>query len=175
MDRMNKNIVFLAIALALAACSSAKEQLGLTRHMPDEFAVVKRAPLSMPPAYGLQPPRPGAPRPQEQSAADLAKQSVFGAEENTGEYSPDGGAEAALLERTGATRADPSIRYKVDRETAELSKENVPVAKKILGLGGTPEDAPASVVRAAKEAERIKKNKEQGQPVTAGDTPAIEN
>ena len=46
--------------LALSGCSDAKEQLGLTRSAPDEFAVVKRAPLAMPPDYTLRPPRPGA-------------------------------------------------------------------------------------------------------------------
>ena len=39
----------LAAALTLSACAGAKEELGLTRSAPDEFAVVKRAPLEMPP------------------------------------------------------------------------------------------------------------------------------
>src|SRR6202451_4117878 len=57
---------------------------GLTRDSPDEYTVTTRAPLSMPPDYNLRPPRPGAPRPQEQSereqaAAALVPQLAFGA------------------------------------------------------------------------------------------------
>ena len=43
--------------MALAACSSIREDLGLGRSPPDEFAVIDRPPLSMPPDFGLRPPR----------------------------------------------------------------------------------------------------------------------
>ena len=45
--------------LSLSACGGTKEKLGLTKKAPDEFAVVRRAPLSMPPDYTLRPPTPG--------------------------------------------------------------------------------------------------------------------
>src|SRR3954447_22255730 len=53
----------------LAGCGSSQlsRTFGLTRDAPDEYTVTTRAPLSMPPDYNLRPPRPGAPRPQEQS------------------------------------------------------------------------------------------------------------
>ena len=64
---MRKFPVLLMAVLALSACDSAKKQLGIERQAPDEFAVVKRAPLAMPPDYTLRPPTPGAQRPQEQT------------------------------------------------------------------------------------------------------------
>ena len=62
---MNKLVVSLLTlsALTLSACESTKEQFDFSKKAPDEFAVVKRAPLAMPPSYELTAPKPGAPRP----------------------------------------------------------------------------------------------------------------
>ncbi len=45
-----------AVIMALSACSGVKKQLGLTKQSPDEFKVVARAPLSLPPDFSLRPP-----------------------------------------------------------------------------------------------------------------------
>ena len=46
---------------ALAGCSgSVQESLGLGKRQPDEFQVVRRAPLVLPPDFNLRPPEPGA-------------------------------------------------------------------------------------------------------------------
>jgi Protein of unknown function (DUF3035) len=60
-------------AAALQGCSNLKRDIGLEPTMPDEFAVESRAPLTLPPDYSLRPPRPGAPRPQEKTAAQQAR------------------------------------------------------------------------------------------------------
>ncbi len=168
-----KAVSFLLMAiLALGACSSAKDKLGLTKQSPDEFAVVKRAPLSMPPNYSLRPPRPGAPRPQEQSPEQEARQTVFGQGEDSYEAQATGN-DAAFLNKAGAANPDPSIRTKVDSETATLAEKERPVVKRILGMD-SPAQAPTSVVNAKEEAERLKSNKEKGKPVTEGETPSVE-
>ncbi len=172
---------FLALAalsfagLSLSACSNAKDKLGLSKKPPDEFAVVKNAPLSMPPNYTLRPPAPGAPRPQEQSPQEAARQSVFGMNDpqQGDEAAPASGTDSAFLNRAGATKTDPGIRHKIDTETTIINKKEQPVVKRLLGMD-SPEQAPAEVVNAKEEAERLKKNKDQGQPVTAGKTPSLE-
>ena len=46
----------LAAVLMLTACSSAtKEKLGITKKAPDEFMVVPKAPLVLPPEYDYNP------------------------------------------------------------------------------------------------------------------------
>ena len=167
-----KLVLMLALAISVGGCSQAKKQLGLKRQVPDEFAVVKRAPLSMPPDYKLAPPQPGAPRPQEQAPYEAAKDVVFGSTQDGAVAAGEG--ENALLQRAGAAHADPGIRQKVDVETAEISKENIPVARKLFGIGGDPNTAPTQVVNAKAENERLQKNKELGKPATAGETPTVE-
>ncbi|MEZ5918850.1 MAG: DUF3035 domain-containing protein [Alphaproteobacteria bacterium] len=177
---MRKATLFclMGLPLTLAACGGGgvKEGLGLTKTTPDEFAVVKRAPLEMPPSYTLRPPQPGAPRPQEQATAQQARQTVFGpvapATEQTASESSSG--ESALLGQAGGQHADPSIRQKVDQETAELHDRNKPVVEKLLGIGGNRKETSATVVNAAEEAKRLQQNAEEGKTVIDGETPSIE-
>ena len=68
----------LALALVLSGCSGVKESLGLGKNAPDEFSVVKKAPLILPPDYKLRPPRPGAQRPTAVMPVDEARSAVFG-------------------------------------------------------------------------------------------------
>ena len=57
--------VLVVAGLMVGACGDTRKVLGYDKVTPDEFKVVSRAPLSLPPDYGLRPPQPGAPRPQE--------------------------------------------------------------------------------------------------------------
>lgn len=161
--------------LALAGCGNAKEELGLTRKPPDEFAVVKRAPLAMPPDYTLRPPQPGAPRPQEADIKEEARAVVFGASEQQEKPAPTD-AESFILQQTGGDQADPTIRQAVDKETAKMEPKKKPVAERLLGWTGYGDggEADASVVDSTAEAERLRKNVEEGKPVTEGETPTKE-
>ncbi len=173
---MNRiTLLFLsAICFTLSACGGdVQETLGLKKSAPDEFAVIKRAPLAMPPDYNLRPPRPGAPRPQEQTTSQEARQTVFGSEDRQAAPRKTDG-ESLLLEQAGGYESDPNIRTVVDSETAKLHDRNKPVAEKLLGLGGDKDEPSATVVDAEAEAERLRKNLEEGQPVTEGETPSIE-
>lgn len=161
------SILVSSVAL-LIGCDTAKEELGLNRRVPDEFQVIKRAPLSQPPNYALRPPAPGAPRPQELETAETAEQVVFG--DNAGVVVTSN-SEDLLLRQAGAGNADPNIRRVVDSETAEFVGEEKPVIDKLLDFGGS--DAPqSSVVDAPAELERLRSNVEAGRPVTDGETPS---
>ncbi len=163
--------------VSLSACDTAKEQLGLTRRTPDEFAVVKRAPLEIPPNLNtaLPPPTPGAPRPQEKTAVAQARSAVIGSDVATFSdpsveiYSSAG--EEALLSRAGP--ADPDIRNKVNAESAQVNEDNRPVAQRLLNIG--KDEQPAVIVDAPAEARRIIDNKAAGAPVTQGETPTIDD
>lgn len=172
-ENPNRILCIILAVLMLGGCSETKEKLGLTRKSPDEFSVIRRAPLAMPPDYTLSPPSPGAQRPQEQSPKDQAREIIFGRshDTNTGE-SP---AENILLRKTGSAEAGADIREIVDREISALGKTEQPVAERLLGIGGSGGKPAATIVNAEAEAERLRKNEEEGKPVTAGETPTIED
>lgn len=159
---------------AVAGCSGAKKQLGISKSKPDEFSVVKRAPLEMPPDYVLRPPRPGATRPQESEMSAEAETAVFGRGAKSNVYKPDS-AEEALLYKAGAKDTDDNIRQIVDEETAALAPDEKPVSQRIFGIMGSgDEPAPASVLDAKGEAERLRKNASEGRPLNEGETAVAE-
>ncbi len=157
----------------LPSCDRVKEEMGLNRHTPDEFMVMKRAPLEIPENMtALPPPQPGMARPQETLAVTQAKQAVMGDESVTHSLTPSD-AESSLLNKAGAGQSQADIRAVVNKEATEGSNDKRPVIKKLLDIGN---DEPiATVVDPAKEAERIQTNKKSGQPITAGETPTIQD
>ncbi|MGH7124261.1 MAG: DUF3035 domain-containing protein, partial [Stellaceae bacterium] len=94
----------------------------MEKSIPDEFAVVSRAPLAIPPDYSLRPPQPGAAPSQEVAAQDRAKEAIFRAGPQQASLPPAATqrspGEGALLEAAGAPKADPSIRQHVADDTA---------------------------------------------------------
>ncbi|MEC7944356.1 MAG: DUF3035 domain-containing protein, partial [Pseudomonadota bacterium] len=60
-----KKAAVVALTIFVGGCEGVREAAGIAKKAPDEFAIITHAPLSMPPDYGLRPPRPGAERPQE--------------------------------------------------------------------------------------------------------------
>jgi hypothetical protein len=93
----------LILALGATAGLSACAHSGV-RHSnsPDEFAVQRQAPLSVPPDFALVPPQPGAPRPAQGTAAQEALDALFGGP------APRSASETSLLQRAGAP--DEGIR-----------------------------------------------------------------
>lgn len=172
-------VTLLAVLPFLTACGGAesvRDSLGLTRESPDEFAVVRRAPLEIPPgltAASLPPPRPGAQRPQEATPSEEARAALVGGDGKifAKEASP---SEDALLQKAQATESDPSIRRTVDQETAEIKERTQPVVQKLTGLVREQENTSATVVDAKAEYERLKKNAAEGKPATEGDTPYLD-
>lgn len=165
-------------ALSMGACESTKKQFDFSKKAPDEFAVVKRAPLEMPPDYNLPAPKPGAPRPQEESAIDMARSAVLGEDAQKQIASETGVSqgEAVLLQKSGALQASPAIRAQVDEETAEMIEDETPGIDSLRKMvGQSPAEPTPELVDPVAEANRIKQNKAQGKPITTGKTPKIED
>ena len=155
-----KYILLTLLSISLCACSNPRKSLGLTNKAPDEFKVVKNAPLEMPSSYTLPPPRPGAPRPQERAVTDQVKQSLLG--QNATQSNTPTQAEALLLQQAGAANAKSDIRTVIDSEKGRVNESNQSVAKRLLGIGGESEEA--AVLNAQEEAERLKNMQTQNNP-----------
>lgn len=181
---MNKNAIPLLLACAalvgLGGCETAKSVVGMQKQAPDEFEVVTRAPLSIPPDYGLRPPAPGAERPQDVAPRDEARRILLRNSGNQVQTQADEAVrsgrfsrgEAALLARAGAVDADPSIRQKVNQESTALADESDTITQKLLFWQDPP--APGQVVNAEQESRRIREARAMGDPVNKGDVPVIE-
>jgi hypothetical protein len=118
----------LVAAVGLTACQSTRKSLGMTKVTPDEFRVVTKAPLVVPPDYALRPPAPGKPRPQELQPESAARNALLGARE--AETRTDG--EKLLVAKAGADKADPLIRYVVDDEFGDVAHKEKSFADKVM-------------------------------------------
>lgn len=160
-------------ALALSGCEGVRKSLGFGKNAPDEFQVVSRAPLSLPPDYNLRPPEPGAPRPQEGTTRDQAKTALFGTYDSGFASDMEGSpGEIALLQSAGATGIDPNIRKLVDQETNRLMAEDKKFIDSLI-FWRNP-DPYGEVVDPVAEQQRLQENAALGKPATEGETPIIE-
>jgi hypothetical protein len=131
-----------ALGFGLSGCSSAAQALGMTKVTPDEFRVVTKAPLTIPPDYALRPPAPGEPRPQELQPESAARNALLGA--RGAEARSDG--EKLLAAKAGADKADPLVRYVVDDEFGDLAHKEPSFADRVMFWR---KDKPAPIPAAA--------------------------
>lgn len=176
-------VCLLALAAApLCGCTDLRSAIGLDKRIPDEFSVVSRAPLAVPPDFELRPPEPGAQPTQEVPPETQARDAVFRAGQQ-GTLPPAGGDRSAgeddFLRAAGATTADSRIRQEIthDREVAPDDERSF--ADELLFWRSPPPLKSDQPIDPAKEAERIKEAQAGGHPTApseqqAGPAPTIE-
>lgn len=173
-SRMRSLLAISALSMSLAACGgdSLKDALGYGKDAPDEFAIITKAPLVIPPDFSLRPPQPGAQRPQEANFQPglIAQRALTG--ENGAESAAPTSGEDILLAKTGGADANPKIRQVVNNEQRSLVEKDESFVDDVLfWQQKTPSDA--RTVDAAAERRRIEQNEAQGKPVTEGETPSL--
>ena len=100
--------LMVAGIVVLSGCSAISDTLGTNKYPPDEFAVVAKTPLIMPPDYNLHPPGITNPQPREVDTSALAMRALFPEPaENIGTDSP---AEFQLMQSSGGIQAEPDAR-----------------------------------------------------------------
>lgn len=166
----------MAVALALSGCSDTKRALGFTKSVPDEFQVVERAPLAMPPDFALRPPAPGAVRPQEGSTREQARAALIGTPRSTTPIATQNRTtgDVSLLRKAGAESIQPDIRILVNKETQNLAEADKSFTDKLVFWRKPEGPGAGEQLDAAKEAQRLRENQALGRAVTEGDTPRIE-
>lgn len=192
---MKTGVLLLATLAALTGCTGkeVRQTVGLKRNQPDEFQVISRPPLSVPPVYHLRPPAeesetltpadkqaealvlegreiPRYKRPEDQEyLADTAvapvESSALGSQ-----------GETTLLQNAKAAQADPEIRS-VLRQDNRAQNQGAPAKRSMMdklkrGIF-TPEDGDP-VVDAEKERERINVNRNEEKPLNEGEIPVID-
>jgi hypothetical protein len=129
------------VALGMQGCAGLGDKLGINSQPPDEFKVVAKAPLVVPPDYALRPPAPGEPRPQELQPESAARLALVGQQEATTRSE----GESLLVNRAGAQKADPLIRYMVDDQFGSIAHKDKSFADTVMfwKKGSPPPVTPA--------------------------------
>ena len=163
-------LIVLMTGSLLSGCSNVRDALGQNKKSPDEFAVLARAPLSVPPNFSLRAPNNGMERPQEPSSRNRGRDLIF-KKSNAGRESESRSGSSSLRSLLGTNNANPKIREIINVETKNVIFKDKLFIDKLLSWKKNPDDG--VLVDAAAEAKRLKNNAEQGKPVTDGKTPII--
>jgi hypothetical protein len=187
--------VSIATLCLLTACARGTVQnaLGMGKRAPDEFAVVSRAPLVLPPDYGLRPPgsaesRPGVDTPSERARASLTggeaerpaapdREVVSATFDEQGQAVSDqhgdavSSGERALVAEATTTPTDPDIRRRIAEENMELAQVESALFTRLVRWNQP--DTLSVAVDPVAETERLRTNRAQGKPATEGDSPVI--
>lgn len=161
-------------ALAMAGCNSIRDAAGVAKSPPDEFAVVNKAPLIIPPDFNLKPPKPGAAPLNQVSPTISAEAALYSNEDPSaianminGNYSE---SEKMLLAQAGAANADNSIRQQIAADNRNMQSADETFTDQLLfGGGGTVNNADAPLNADAEKA-RIDASKD----AKPSETPAPE-
>ena len=172
LTKYGRLVLLAGSVIGLAGCNSDElfRNLGFVHDAPDEFTVTTRAPLAMPPDFTLPPPRPGVPRPQEQSERQQAEQALVPEMALGGQPAGNTPGQQALVQAAGPP-APGDIRTEVDEE-AQRSRPSPGIADKLM-FWRKPVP-PGTVVDPEKEAQRLRENAALGQSPEAGTTPIVQ-
>ncbi len=185
----------LGCLLLATACTgnSVREMVGIDSRAPDEFRVVSRPPLSVPPQFNLRPPAVGDganPYATDRKAEALITGNAVETPQSGQTFtlksgdaqtavqpvaqSPVSGmagssAESQLLLNAGANNVDPTVRQTLIEEKYVRQEE-----KQEEGWWEIWSDDDEATVNPSKESERIQKNQDEGKPVNEGEVPVVD-
>jgi hypothetical protein len=163
--RLPTRLALGAALLALTACSgTVQESLGLGKNQPDEFQVVRRAPLTLPPDYSLRPPDPGAPPTSTQDTSAQARE-ILTRQPAPPVETQQSSAEAALLAQS-PVQAEPGIRQILVAENSELLDIDASRFLFILNFQRRAMEPDANVLNPVAEAQRLRGVTATGSVVT---------
>ena len=151
-----KLAIWLAVGIgagvALSGCDSIRQATGAAKVAPDEFTVLTKSPLVIPPDFNLRPPQPGIASRNDPDADEtggaLALPQTGATAADLAAYS-DG--EKMLLNKTKALSVDANIRKTITQEIGQ-EDQGAAFAQKVLfdqAKPAAPAAAAAPVASAA--------------------------
>lgn len=155
------NIYFIIFILILSGCSKVRESAGVTRKSIDELQVIENPPLVIPPEFNIMPPDQLNQNKIDNIEKELAKEILFGLEDNTALKQKDLSTMNQILSKTEALETSSLIRNEIDEQYANEIKTN-----DIFQLNWENE---IKVLDAVKESNRIRNQKFEGKAISNGD------
>mgnify|MGYP001418506331 CR=1 FL=1 len=118
---MKKIICIIIVSnLILISCNSVRESAGVTRKNIDEYAVVENPPLVIPPDFNLMPPDQIKSKNIDDTEKDLAKEILFGLEDEEIQFNSDNSLITEIIKETEADSISNDIRSTIDQNFAGI-------------------------------------------------------
>ena len=111
-------IIMLLSSLLTVSCSKVRESAGVNRKSIDEFSVIENPPLVIPPDFNLLPPEQLEEKNLDKAESDLAKEILFGLEDENNNNNSEFSTMENILSESNANEIDDSIRDEIDEQFA---------------------------------------------------------
>lgn len=115
-----KSIYFIILltCLFILSCNSVRESAGVNRKVLDEYKVVENPPLVIPPDFNLPPPDQIEAKEIDDTDSELAKEILFGLEDNNNKVETDNSVMSDILNEVQTKNIDENIRESINEEFA---------------------------------------------------------
>jgi len=121
------------LALGLSACGDdLSDTFGYSKNAPDEFAVVKKTPLIIPPDFSLRPPLEGKTAVRKKAASDRVHETLTGKPNLSGLSK----GERDLITKAGAQSGTDNIREKINAEGQTVVQKDPELVSRLIETGG---------------------------------------
>jgi hypothetical protein len=170
--RIAQFALLIGLGLSVAGCDTLRNAAGGGKQAPDEFAVVTKAPLVIPPDFNLKPPAPGTAPTNQIEATQAAQNALFNADPATVAASMPptmSQGERYLLAYARVQEADPSIRQQIATDVSGMRGADDSFTDNVL-FGSTPDASGTHPVDADAEARRLDAAR-SGAPASAPPAP----
>ena len=129
-------LVLSIISISLMGCGSQLAKiLGTDKMPPDEFTILTKPPLIIPPEYNLRPPSEGEIRPEPQQSSRDLQAILFGNSSASNQFST---SEINAMTGSGVAESIPNIREVLDSEMRDVEDVDESVKAQILNSGSKP-------------------------------------
>ena len=115
-------IILLLSSIFTVSCSQIRESAGVNRKSIDEFKVIENPPLIIPPDFNLIPPEQLSEQNIDNAESNLAKEIIFGLDENNQEDTLELSTMQNILNQSEAYSVDDDIRSQINQEFAIQKK-----------------------------------------------------
>lgn len=140
-----------AMAVALPACTTLAKASGARKTTPNEFNILTKAPLVVPPEYNLRPPQGGQARLDEGYSSKVAREALIG---KLDDAEPSRG-EVVLMSKAGVGRANPEVRIVINGQNSVEHKSGAFTDRVIFWRDGKAVDAQGNPLNPDTEAARL--------------------
>ena len=153
--------LLIIFVLTLTSCSKMRDSAGVTRKSIDEFQVVENPPLIIPPDFNLLPPEQLEEKNINNIESDLAKEILFGLDEDTIIVKKQISTMNQILSQSGALNVSSTIREEINKEfSQEVNVDD------IFKFDWSNE---VEVLDAVKESERLRNKNFKGESLSKGE------
>ena len=109
----------LLLNFLILSCESVRDSAGVNRKVIDEYRVVESPPLIIPPNFDLLPPNQIESKNINDTDSELAKEILFGLNENEEENGDESTLIDKIIKETKADEVEDDIRQIIDNNSKE--------------------------------------------------------